>query len=272
MKEEFKQIMFFPKYFITRKGKIKNSKGRIMKTRISKGGHLEIHLRNEEGKIKTMRVHRLVMLTWKFNKNYKILSIDHLDCNKLNNDIDNLEWTTRDENTKRAIRNNLFPTKKTEITQEIINFVIENYIPNLRGNCKKIMEKTKIGKTSFKKIIRENKNNIKFKNEEYKTYSGEKINIHNIPEKIKKELVHKHLNFYKSFLFLEKEYGICRKTIKKVIDGTYRNKACIKLEKKDVDEIRIEIENNTNKKEIAKIYGVTYETIQNIAKGKTWKK
>ncbi|MGL5716021.1 HNH endonuclease [Cetobacterium sp.] len=272
MKEEFKQIKFFPKYFITRNGKIKNSKGRIMKTRISKNGYVELHLKNEEGKTKTMRVHRLVMLTWKFNKNHKILSIDHLDCNKLNNNDDNLEWVTKSENSKRAIRNQLSSIKKTEITKEIIEYVTKNYIPNVRGNCKEIMEKTKIGRTSLKKIIKENKNNLEFKNKEYKYYSGEKINVYNVPDEIKKELIYKHLEFSKNFLFLEKEYGIGRKTIKKIIDGTYKNKACVKLNKKDVEKIRIEIKNNTNKKEIAKLYGVTYETIQNIANGKTWKK
>lgn len=46
--------------------------------------------------------HRLVMITWKPIPDAENLTIDHLDHNKRNNAVDNLEWITKEENWNRA--------------------------------------------------------------------------------------------------------------------------------------------------------------------------
>ena len=46
--------------------------------------------------------HRLVMLTWKPIPGAEDLTVDHLDHNKRNNALTNLEWVTREENLRRA--------------------------------------------------------------------------------------------------------------------------------------------------------------------------
>lgn len=50
------------------------------------------------------RAHRLVMLTWVPIPNAESLTVDHLDHNKRNNALSNLEWVTREENQRRADR------------------------------------------------------------------------------------------------------------------------------------------------------------------------
>lgn len=48
------------------------------------------------------QAHRLVMLTWKPIPNAESLTVDHLNHNKRDNSIYNLEWITREENLRRA--------------------------------------------------------------------------------------------------------------------------------------------------------------------------
>ena len=46
--------------------------------------------------------HRLVMKTWKPTEDMENLTVDHLDHNKRNNAVDNLEWATQAVNRDRA--------------------------------------------------------------------------------------------------------------------------------------------------------------------------
>lgn len=58
----------------------------------------------KDGKRKYFAVHRLVAMMFIPNpNNYK--QVDHLDGNKLNNNVENLEWVTPKENTIRAWKN-----------------------------------------------------------------------------------------------------------------------------------------------------------------------
>lgn len=46
--------------------------------------------------------HRLVMMTWRPTRDMENLTVDHLDHNKRNNAVTNLEWVSREENQQRA--------------------------------------------------------------------------------------------------------------------------------------------------------------------------
>lgn len=80
-------------------------KGINLKPAISKIGYLRCVLANEMGKI-NRSVHRSVALTFIPIENTSE-SINHIDGNKLNNHIDNLEWCTVGDNNRHARLNKL---------------------------------------------------------------------------------------------------------------------------------------------------------------------
>lgn len=58
------------------------------------------------GKIKAVRVHRIVAMAFIPNTDNKPY-VNHKDGNKSNNCLDNLEWVTESENTQHALDNDL---------------------------------------------------------------------------------------------------------------------------------------------------------------------
>ena len=49
-------------------------------------------------------VHRLVALSFIENKNPELYTqVDHIDCNRTNNNVYNLRWVTPKQNTRHAI-------------------------------------------------------------------------------------------------------------------------------------------------------------------------
>lgn len=58
--------------------------------------------------------HRLVMKTWRPTAAMDKLTVDHLDHNKRNNSVENLEWVTRAENMRRARADYIDENAKTK--------------------------------------------------------------------------------------------------------------------------------------------------------------
>ena len=78
--------------------------GGIRKLQVSKKGYVECIL-CKEGKQKLFRVHQLVAMAFLEHKPSGMdIVIDHLDNNKLNNNVNNLQAVTSRENTSRYIK------------------------------------------------------------------------------------------------------------------------------------------------------------------------
>ena len=97
MEEEFKIIKGFENYSISNFGNVANVKtGLILKSCINGRGYLKVGL-NIKGKTFTKKIHRLVAEAFIPNP-YNKPCVDHIDNDILNNNINNLRWTTVSEN------------------------------------------------------------------------------------------------------------------------------------------------------------------------------
>ena len=76
-----------------------------LKTSIDRWWYLRTYL-CKDGEKKTVRVHRLVWFTFKEPEPWKLF-LWHLDNNKQNPHVDNLYWTTNQENIQHAYRDGL---------------------------------------------------------------------------------------------------------------------------------------------------------------------
>lgn len=125
MKEIWKDIKNYEGlYQISNTGKVKrlskiilgkNGTKQLIKEKIMNGsitfnGYVRVGL-SKNGKVTKIRIHRLVAETFIPNPN-NLKQINHIDGDKTNNNINNLEWVTPSENIKHAYRNKLIIAPK----------------------------------------------------------------------------------------------------------------------------------------------------------------
>lgn len=110
--EVFKPIENFENYLISNRGRVFNKKNKkFLKLQENAYGYYHICLSRKKHYTKT--IHRLVAETFLPN-NDKSKQVNHIDCNKKNNNVNNLEWVTSSENLKHAHKNGLMNTPRGE--------------------------------------------------------------------------------------------------------------------------------------------------------------
>lgn len=108
--EEWRTIFDFPNYEVSNKGNIRSKEyndslghlrsSKKLKKQVNNCGYEYVTLSSKEEKHKTLTVHRIVAKTFIPNPEEKE-DVNHIDGNKLNNNVNNLEWTTTQENIKK---------------------------------------------------------------------------------------------------------------------------------------------------------------------------
>ena len=116
--------------------------GRVRRLRFTNGNHDFEKVRECKGN--TKRVHRLVANAFRGESN---LQIDHIDGNKQNNRLDNLEYVTPKENTNRAWSKGL--AKNSEYQRKIARAtMLERWKNNNHRKCNGI-KRTKEEKREY---------------------------------------------------------------------------------------------------------------------------
>ena len=90
-----------PRYEMSSDGRVRNvDTGRILRVSTNSKGYPQVCL-HDNGKQYTRPIHRLVADAF-YDGDHKGLDVNHIDGNKTNNHISNLEWCSRSENIKHA--------------------------------------------------------------------------------------------------------------------------------------------------------------------------
>lgn len=139
-------------YLISNKGNIYSLKNNMqLKPQISNCGYYRVELyyyKNDKYKSKKLSVHRLVALAFIENPNNKS-QVNHIDGDKSNNCVENLEWNTPSENDYHAYANGLKPYKYGEASH------LQKYSEKQVEKACQLMESGKynIGEISIKTKI-----------------------------------------------------------------------------------------------------------------------
>lgn len=116
----FTQIKDHPDYGVTKTGRIysrKLGKWRELKPQIDTDGYQQVRLCEKESK-RLIFVHRIVAETF-IEKPLGCHEVNHIDGNKLNNCVNNLEWCTRRDNIIHAHDNRLIATRTPVVLTNI---------------------------------------------------------------------------------------------------------------------------------------------------------
>lgn len=133
-------------YWINDQGEIINKNtGNKIKPKLERDGYIRVSLMKKTSGTTYVPLHRILMMAFKPIDNMKNLQVNHIDGNKQNNNLDNLEWVTSKENIRHAIDNNLMTFD--HLYGEKTNFA--NYTEQ---DAKRVIELLKSNKYTDKQI------------------------------------------------------------------------------------------------------------------------
>ncbi len=103
--ETWLSVKEFPEYQVSSFGRVKNKMGKFLKPSPNPR-YLNINFRGKHPKT----LHRVLMITFKPIDGCENLVVNHIDGDKFNNNLSNLEWTTPKKNSQHAQSMGLYET------------------------------------------------------------------------------------------------------------------------------------------------------------------
>ena len=110
----------FSNYDINEKGEVYSHKvNKILSQQISNNGYLVVSITDDKNQRYRLKVHRLLMRVFKPHKDWESLTVNHIDGDKLNNSLSNLEWSTMAEQNLHALSLGLRKTYRKDIYSKV---------------------------------------------------------------------------------------------------------------------------------------------------------
>lgn len=167
MIEEWKNIVGFNDYMISNYGRVKSLKrGSNILLPDNRAGYYCVTLYDNNNRKKKKYIHRLVAEHFVKNKNNENDVVNHIDCDKHNNQYTNLEWVTASQNTLHAYENGCIKRNKNP------NYAYGKEIIQIDTTTNKVLN-TYYSTSSAAKAVNGNRTNIsRTCKGMYKTYKG----------------------------------------------------------------------------------------------------
>ena len=114
MIERWVEVRGHPNYEVSNTGNVRNRKtGRVLKPQLNKrAGYNRVNLEDK----KHYYIHRLVADSF-YDGDHKNMDVNHIDGNKLNNELPNLEWLSRRDNINHAFIHGLKYTSTLKVVR-----------------------------------------------------------------------------------------------------------------------------------------------------------
>ena len=159
--------------YVSNTGKFRDEHKQPIPIKLNQNGYIVIKTRNGY-----QTAHRLVMKTWMPTEDMDNLTVDHLDHNKRNNAVDNLEWVTTFENMERAKADTVKAKEVVKGNHQVISATDtqknrEHLFTSLEEAVNFLAFKLKCNNVKSKKTLRKNITNAlegdgKYSNYEWK--------------------------------------------------------------------------------------------------------
>lgn len=142
------------KYQISNYGRVRNL-NKILAPINRKDGYVGIRL-CLNGKHKSFLIHRLVALSFVRNINGE-KEVNHIDSNRNNNNVNNLEWCNKSNNMKHAFSNGFASragskNSQSKLSEKQVRIIKHIFTISNHTSIKKIAEIFKVGLTTIYEI------------------------------------------------------------------------------------------------------------------------
>lgn len=219
MEEQWEKIIIdnnITFYSVSNFGRVRNdSTGTYLYGSVANNGYRMVHLRYRVEK--NCSVHRLVMKAFKPVENMDELQINHIDGNKLNNHISNLEWSTALENMRHSYVNNL---QKNEMRPCYMYDLEGKYIRSF-VNSKEAAKELNMDYNTILRCVKEEMGH--YDKYQFKSYKKDKIEKWSNPRDNKVFVYDDNGLFIKAYSSQKecaKDFGVAESSISRYIKGT----------------------------------------------------
>lgn len=140
MREVWKKVKENDYYEVSNTGKIRNTKtNKVLKAHVNNSGYYYLTLYRDTIP-KKYTIHRLVASNFLDKESFNV--VNHIDGNTLNNNVNNLEWTTQKDNIQHSIKIGTHTSKKA---REALAKISKKKViqKDLNGNVLKVWDSAK---------------------------------------------------------------------------------------------------------------------------------